>query len=65
MHQTTTSILCIYTNHVLPPLSPPPPPPPPPPQFSMWTRLIPIAIRAAQQQIRLIDNLHTGHVDNV
>ena len=31
----------------------------------MWTCHVPIATRATQQQIRLTDNLDSGHVDNI
>ena len=52
MHQTKTSILCIITNHI-------------PPYLVCGLDHVPIATRATWQQIRLIDNLDSGHVDIV
>ena len=31
----------------------------------MWTHRVPISTRATRQQIRLIDNLDSGQVDNI
>ena len=50
MHQTKTSILCINTNHI-------------PPYLLCGLARVPIAT-TARQQIRLIDNLDSGHMDN-
>ena len=52
MYQTKTSISHINTNHI-------------PPCLVCGLACIPIATRATRQQIRLIDNLDSGHVDNV
>ena len=52
MHQTKNSILYINTKHI-------------PPYLVCGLVLVPIATRATRQQIRLIDNLDSGHVDNV
>ena len=52
MHQIKTSILCINANHI-------------PPYLACGLTSVPIATRATRQQIRLIDNLDSGYVDNV
>ena len=52
MHQTKTNILYINTNHI-------------PPYLVYGFARVPIATRATQQQIRLIDNLDSGYVNNV
>ena len=52
MHQTKTSVLYINTNHM-------------PPNLVCGLACIPISTRAMRQQIRLIDNLDSGHMDNV
>ena len=52
MHQTKTSILYINTNHI-------------PPYLVCGLACVSIATRATRQQMRLIDNLDPGHVDNV
>ena len=59
MHASNTSILYINANHI------PPPTTPLSPFLVCGLTRIPIATRATWQQIRLIDNLDSGHVDNV
>ena len=52
MHQTKTSVLYINTNHMHP-------------YLVCGLARVPISTRATRQQIRLIDNLDSGHVDNI
>ena len=51
MHQTKTSILYINTNHIHP-------------YLACGLSHVPVSTTATRQQIRLIDNLDSGHVDN-
>ena len=51
MHQTKTSILYINTNHIHP-------------YLVCGLAHVPVSTTATRQQIRLIDNLDSGHVDN-
>ena len=52
MHQTKTNILYINTNHIHPYL------------ICRLAR-VPMSTRATQQQIRLNDNLDSGHMDSI
>ena len=52
MHQTKTSILSINTNPIHP-------------YLACGLARVPISTRATRQQIRLIDNLDSGHMDNI
>ena len=52
MHQTKASILYINANHIHP-------------YLVCGLVRVPNSTRATWQQIRLIDNLDSGHVDNI
>ena len=52
MHHTRTSVIHINTNHIHP-------------YLVCGLARVPISTRATQQQIRLIENLDSGHVDNM